>query len=268
MATNGQALRCMWPMKATVNTMGAESIDWLTDVKPSSAWASRHVLQYKLTASRGVMLSGLQGFPKPADINFLSKLNNLRNVWIEYPGKSLSDLTVLSTIKGLTNLHLNCRTKKDIDLSFQPLEKVWIEYCSQYNSMFQNEAVTKLVIVGYDSADLTQLAGMQGLESLTLIDSAKLKSVKGLAKLHNLRKLDVIYERTDQNLEDVREYVALIDRRINLSINGDRLYRKSDLSESEADVLIDRYGAHRLAESYVSGRARKTGKERVIGLGK
>lgn len=177
-------------------------IEILTEISPKKEWTSKHTRMYKILRSKSVLLSSLQGFRLPKDLNFLKDLKGLKVLRIEFYGKTLKDAGALAELADLEELELGAKVAGEVDFSeLLKLKKVSIVDSLPTNSIFRNKAILDLDIVNFNGKDLEKLAGMVNLRRLSLYNPKELNSLRGVNKLNNLKTIEITSEHQKNKIE-------------------------------------------------------------------
>ncbi len=139
------------------------------------------------------------------NIDFLEKLQGLgiRDVDIQVP--TVKDLRPLVYIKdSLECLSLDTSFTQSPDFStFPNLWCVGLTWRTKAKSILQSKTITQFGLEKHPFETMEIFADMPQLESLFL-SYGKLKSLKGIENLPNLRKLDIAFCRTLESLDGIQ----------------------------------------------------------------
>jgi hypothetical protein len=138
---------------------------------------------------------------KDNDVSFLKTLPFLKGV--EVYADDIRDLSSMQDLKLLEYIGLDCNLSFDLDLnSFVNLKTLQVKWNKYIKNMFNLSSIEYLNIIKYPYEDLFALHNYTNLKKLQLT-SSKLKSLKGIDKLINLRSVDLFKCNQLETLESV-----------------------------------------------------------------
>lgn len=152
-------------------------------------------------------ISVMDWYYERADVAFLSECPTVEEVSLN--SNYLKDVSGLYHIKNLKSLGLSESTvvdgKIEVDLEvFSNLEDLFLHWSKRIKGLGKLTNLKELCMYKYapKERDLQELGNLENLEELVLTQ-CKISSLTGIGKLKNLRKLELNYLRTLNDLGDL-----------------------------------------------------------------
>ncbi|KAB2355833.1 leucine-rich repeat domain-containing protein [Bacillus toyonensis] len=179
---------------------------------------------------------------KSEDVNFLSECPTVEEISLD--SNYLKDISGLYHIKNLKALSLTDSTvldgKNEIDLrAFSNLERLFLTWSKKIKGLDHLKNLKGLWMWKYapKERNLQELNNLEQLEELVL-NQCKISSLTGIGKLKNLRKLELNYLRTLNDVGDLKGLNHSLQRlEIEACKNIENLYRIGDLKALEFFIL-------------------------------
>ena len=185
-------------------------------------------------------------FKTTANLNFLAELKSLQELFL-YFTKTV-DLTILEKCDKLKYLDLTktkAKTAVDLSTSFA-LETIIFDDQKNLKSIYSNPSVSNVTVFNFEGEDLSVLKDMKNLKKLHIHNSKNLFSLKGLDLIDNL---EIIELNNCMNLSNITSF-SILDRKITLRVNGEKIYRENDLSPNEVLTIEEKFGSDRIDTNF------------------
>ncbi|WWE57156.1 hypothetical protein NF212_09325 [Parasalinivibrio latis] len=153
----------------------------------------------------GVRLSRSMGW-KAEGLGFLAELENLISVEIYHA--DVKDLSVLSDLKDLRYIGLECAYRKFNFSVFQNLEGFAANWRNGCDSALSTAFLRYINLNGYPATDLLPFQSLSSLSRLSL-QSRKLETLNGAEHLPNLKQLDLAYCTSLSDISALKNHPSL-----------------------------------------------------------
>jgi hypothetical protein len=148
------------------------------------------------------------------DFRSLTPLYNLRGLSVGYMLSS-RNATAIEQLVNLEFLSLAWKIDEAVDLrKFQHLRELVIFASPQLESVWKLSSLRKLAISHHPETNLKSASGLASIEKLTIGESTRFKSLRGIGNLHTLRFLGLFADNNLRNLAYVTganslEYIVI-----------------------------------------------------------
>jgi hypothetical protein len=155
---------------------------------------------------KNIRLSRYSGWADK-DISFLKRLTFLKGV--EIFADDIKDLRALQELSLLEYVGLEVKLIFDLDFNnFNNLKIIQLRWSKHYKNIFNVYPLEHLNITNYPFEDLQILSNLNNLKNLQ-VTSTKLRTLKGVNKLINLKSIDLFKCNNLESLDSVRELTSL-----------------------------------------------------------
>lgn len=174
---------------------------------------------------------------KDKDVSFLKTLPFLKGV--EVYADDIRDLSAMKNLELLEYIGLDCNLSFDLDLNnFVNLKILQVKWNKHLKNMFNLSSIEYLNIIKYPYEDLVSLHNYSKLKKLQLT-STKLKSLKGIDNLINLKSVDLFKCNQLESLESVDRLELLEELEIENCKKINNLYQLSNLVNLKTFLIED-----------------------------
>jgi len=174
---------------------------------------------------------------KDKDVSFLKTLPFLKG--IEVYADDIRDLSAMKDLELLEYIGLDCNLSFDLDLNnFVNLKILQVKWNKHLKNMINLSSIEYLNIIKYPYEDLVALHNYSNLKKLQLT-STKLKSLKGIDNLKNLKSVDFFKCNHLESLESVDRLELLEELDIEKCKKLNNLYQLGNLVNLKTLLIED-----------------------------
>ncbi|MFC4323293.1 leucine-rich repeat domain-containing protein [Litchfieldia salsa] len=171
------------------------------------------------------------------DVSFLKTLPFLKGV--EVYADDIKDLSAMYDLKSLEYIGLDCNLSFDLDMiNFKKLKTLQVKWNKHFKNMFNVSSIESLNIIKYPNEDLVALSNYSNLKKLQLT-STKLKTLKGIDNLINLKAVDLFKCNQLESLESIDHLESLEEFEAENCKKLNNLYQLSNLTNLKTLLIED-----------------------------
>ncbi|WML46762.1 hypothetical protein RCG23_14045 [Neobacillus sp. PS3-34] len=174
---------------------------------------------------------------KDNDLSFLKTLPFLKG--IEVYADDIRDLSVMNDLKLLEHLGLGCNLSLDLDFNnFENLKTFQGRWNKHLINIFNLSSIENLNIINYPYEDLVAVNNFYNLKRLQLT-STKLKTLKGIDNLINLKIIDLFGCTQLESLESIDRLELLEEIEVETCKKLNTLEQLSNLTNLKTLLIIN-----------------------------